>query len=362
MGLTEGLTESQIVERASGRRPGESRRVKLGVEERSFASFRAGEWDDFAEATGGSFLGSWRVINVRRLFGRVRLFNFLLVEGTQEPRKIGQCAVLVHNGKVSFLDKIQLAGAYQQLSRKCLDLVMRRFGNVAYSYGSQWNDEAEFDLGGIERFEVGSRIFHLDLIDCGKWADFAAYRRGVSENIRRDYKKAKDAGTVVKTSVGLAAMRDLFALVAMRGHMMRRNTESFSHVFDYLLHAAKLLVLGQRGFIITGKVKGRCYAAFFGAEVGDRLYYISGGTRSSRLGVGSYLLLTLIERWFAKHPTGKLLMGDCGTACDQPIHNCGNLLYRRKLRVRSVHGVNFHLKPKPEASGNGNFTAANERP
>jgi hypothetical protein len=334
---------------------------KLTVAERSFSSLRQEEWDDFAVASGGSFLGSWRVINARRLLGRVKLFDFLLPDGARGPRKVGQCAVQVRNGKVTFLDKIQLAAAQQHLSRRCLDLVVRQFGGVAYAYGSQWNDEDGFDLGGIQQFDIGSRTFHLDLIDCGRWADFAAYRRGVSENIRRDYKKAKDAGTVVKTSVGLAAMCDLFALVAMRGHMMRRNKRRFSHVFDYFLHAAKLLVLGQRGFIITGKIKGRCYAAFFGAEVGDRLYYISGGTRNSRLGVGSYLFLTLIERWFSKYPTGKLLMGDCGTACDHPIHNCGNLLYRRKLRVRSVNGVNFHLKPKP-AGGNGNFTAANEHP
>lgn len=333
---------------------------ELMLAKRSFSSLRQEGWDDFAVVSGGSFLGSWRVINARRFLGRVKLFDFLLRDGAAAPRKIGQCAVQLGRGKVTFLDKIQLAPAHQHLSRRCLDLVVRQFGIVAYVYGSQWNDEDGFDLGGIQEFEIGSRTFHLDLVDCARWADFEAYRRGVSENIRRDYKKAKEAATVVKMSVGLLAMRDLFALVSMRGHMMRRNKHSFSYALDYLLHAAKLLVLGPGGFIMTAKTNGRCHAAFFGAELGDRLYYISGGTRSSRLGVGSYLFLSLIERLFSKHPTGKLLMGDCGTACDHPIHTCGNLLYRRKLRVRSVNGVNFQLKPK-RGEGNGSLTAENER-
>ncbi len=347
--LHQGLVESQ---EALGAPAGAALQngTQLTVTERTFSSIRREEWDALAEASGGSFLGSWRVIKARRVLGRVKLFDFLLTDGNGAQRKVGQCAVLVGDRRITFLDKIQLGAPQQYLRRRCFDLLVREFGAVAYAYGSQWNDEDGFDLGGIQQFDVGSRTFHLDLIDCGNWADFAAYRREVSENIRRDYKKAKEAAAVVKTSFGLAALRDVFALVVMRGHMMRRNKQPFSHVRDYLLHAAKVLVLGRRGFIITGRVKGRCYAAFFGAEVGDRLYYISGGTRNSRLGVGSYLFLTLIERWFAKYPKGKLLMGDCGTACDHPIHTCGNLLYRRKLRVRSVNGLNFHLKPKPVAA------------
>ncbi len=64
---------------------------KLVVAERSFSSLRGEEWDDFAVASGGSFLGSWRVINARRLLGRVKLFDFLLPDGTDVRRKVGQC-------------------------------------------------------------------------------------------------------------------------------------------------------------------------------------------------------------------------------------------------------------------------------
>lgn len=315
--------------------------------ERSFASFREEEWDDFAHACGGSFLGSWRVIQTRRLTGRVKLFDFMLEDGDRPAQKVGQCAVLAGKGKVRFLDKIQILAGQQHLSRACLDSVVRHFGEVSYEYGSHWNEEDRFDFAGFLQFEVNNKTFHLDVIDFADWADFGAYRRGVSENIRRDYRKAKDAAVVVRTRCGLAALRDLFGLVAMRAHMMRRNKQRFSRVFDFFLHAAKLVVLGQEGFITTGKIRRKCYAAFFGAAVGNRLYYISGGTRSNHLGVGSYLFLTLIESWFAKHPAGKVLIGDCRRS--SPIHDSGNLLYRRKLRVRSVNGVEFQLTPRQSA-------------
>jgi hypothetical protein len=312
---------------------------------RSFSSYHGDEWNSFARASGGSFLGSWRVVRARRLFGRVKLFDFLLV-GARTPLKVGQCAVVVADGKVTFLDKIQLIAAQKHLSGQCLKLVAQHLGAGTYYYGSHWNDEDRFDFTSVPDFVVDEKIFHIDLIDFRDWADFRAYCRGVSENVRRDYRKAKDAAAVVKTRFGLAALRDLFALVTMRAHTMSRNKQHFSRVLDYFLHAVKLAVLGKNGFITTGRIKGRCYSAFFGAQVGSKLYYISGGTRENRLGVGSYLFLTLIEHWFSEHPTGMLLLGDCPGFSDQAIHTYGNSLYRRKLRVRSINGVEFQLKLK----------------
>ena len=262
---------------------------------------------------------------------------------------MGQCAVHVGRRKVTFLDKIQLLPSHRHLNRRCFDFVMRQFGDVAYKYGSRWNDEDEFDFERMSRFDVDSTIFHVDLIEFRDWPDFAAYRRGVSENIRRDYKKAKEVGAIVKTDYGLKGFRDLFALIAMRRHMIRRNNLSVSRILDYLSHAGRILVLGKKSFVTTVKINGKVYAAFFGVEVGSRLYYISGGTRRNHLGAGSYLFLTLIESWFSKHPKGEFLMGDCPESFENPEHDGGNVLYRRKLRVRSVNGVEFRLTPKQTA-------------
>lgn len=322
--------------------------LKLTLMQRSFSSFRPAEWDNFARAGGGSFLGLWRVVNVHRFCGRVRLFDFLLADGTY-TQKVGQCAVRISKRKVAFLDRIHLLVGYEHLNRGCLDLITQQCGHVMYRYGSHWNNESHFDLSSLQHFDVSKNFFHIDVIDFNDWADYTAYFRAVSENIRRDYKKAREAAPVVKINRGIRALRDLPALMAMRRQMIRRNKLSSSRVLDFLLHAAKLVALGQNGLVVTAKIRGTCYAAFFGAQVGNRLYYISGGTRSNRLGVGSYLFLTLIEHWFSQHSNGQLLMGDCSTLPDSPMHDCGSLLYRRKLRVRSVNGVEFELMPKPFA-------------
>ena len=142
---------------------------ELIVEERSFSSFRADEWDKFAAACGESFLGSWGVVKARRFFGRVRLFDFVLTGGSGPRQKVGQCAVHVGRRKVTFLDKIQLLPSHRHLNRRCFDFVMRQFGDVAYKYGSRWNDEDEFDFERMSRFDVDSTIFHVDLIEFRDW-------------------------------------------------------------------------------------------------------------------------------------------------------------------------------------------------
>jgi Acetyltransferase (GNAT) domain len=185
--------------------------------------------------------------------------------------------------------------------------------------------------------------FHIDLIDCSDWPDFATYRRTISENIRRDYRKAQQTSARVETRQG-AAFRDIIALAKLRRYVMRKNGVAFSLFPDLFEHAAKLLVLGQEGFISTGRVDGKCLAAFIGTEFGGSLFYHAGGTRDNRLGVGSHLFLTLIEHWFAAHPNGRILIGDCPGTWDPSAYTHGAMLYRRKLRVRALDGLRFTIK------------------
>jgi hypothetical protein len=318
----------------------------LKITERSYSSYQENEWDIFARGSFGSFLGSWRVITARRLFGAVRFFDFILSEGSSAYHKVGQCALLIDAQSVTFLDRIHLIPAQRDLRDQCLALVAQQFGARSYNYGSHWNEEEYSPDPAVCGFATGAfidRPFQIDVIDFRRWADFNAYHRAVSENIRRDYRKARNVATSVRTRFGLAAARDLGALVAMRACMMRKNKERFSLMFDFFLHAAKLAILGKDGFITTARINGRCYSAFFGAKFGHNIYYISGGTRQNRLGAGSYMLLTLIETWFSENPTGKILMGESASPSDENAYNGGDLLYRRKLRTRPVNGVKFQL-------------------
>ena len=89
---------------------------------------------------------------------------------------------------------------------------------------------------------------------------------------------------------------------------------------------------------------GRAQAAFFGVRFGSGFYYVSGGTADKCEGFGSYLFLTLLQRWFAEQPRGKLYLGVTEPGYVTETYTRGNLLYRRKLRAVSVPGTAFTLE------------------
>lgn len=116
----------------------------LKITERPYSSYQGTEWDAFARDSSGSFLGSWRVITARRLFGAVRFFDFILSDGSSAHHKIGQCALLIGAQSVTFLDRIHLISAQTDQRDQCLALVVQKFGDRNYYYGSQWNEKEYF--------------------------------------------------------------------------------------------------------------------------------------------------------------------------------------------------------------------------
>ena len=152
---------------------------------------------------------------------------------------------------------------------------MTRCGAATYAYGSPWNHEARCLASAAAAWPEGKLVeggLRLDCVDFAAWPDFAAYRRAVSENIRRDYKKAAAASPTVVTRRGAAAYRDVPGLVALRRQVMIRKGESFSGMFDTPKHALKLLCLRDDAFISTIEADGVRQAAFFGVRFGNRIY------------------------------------------------------------------------------------------
>jgi hypothetical protein len=314
------------------------------LHERPISSVDPEAWDRLAVASGGSFLGGWRVIRAERVRSTVRVFG-VVSTAAGVPVTIGQCAVAAAGRRFRFLDRIHLLPAHAHAWRRVLDEVVARCGPGIYSYGSAWNHEGRaVDLADPPAGRFADDGLRLDCIDFAAWADFAAYRRAVSENLRRDYKKAAAASPIVTTRRGLDGCRDVPALVALRRQVMRRNAEPFSSVVDGPKHALKLMCLGDDAFISTVEACGRPRAAFFGVRFGDRLYYVAGGTEDKCEGFGSYLFLTLIEGWFAEHPRGALYLGVTEPGFVPETYTRGNLLYRRKLRATSVDGTSFTLQ------------------
>lgn len=304
------------------------------------------EWDRFVIASGGSFLGSFKVIRAERFLHRVRIFE-LQVGSSTGVETIGRCAVTVAGGRVRFLDRLHLLPTHEDRWAEGLQRVLEQCGADSCVYGSLWNHESRCPEAAArilpDRRLVDSPL-RIDAVAFGEWKDFAAYRRGVSENIRRDYKKAAADNPVVVMRQGLAACRDVARLVRLRGQVLRRNGERFSIVRDAPRHFLKLLCMGDDAFIATVEALGRRQAAFFGVRFGDAFYYLGGGTEDRAHGFGSYLFMTLIERWFDEHPRGTLYLGSEPRDIDAESYTQGNLLYRRKLRAGWVPGTAFTLR------------------
>jgi hypothetical protein len=309
--------------------------------ERDLGSVDGVAWDVFVQSCDASFLGSWRVVRANRVLNSVRVFEFFA--GQPGPQKVGQCAVAIGRGRVRFIDRLHLLPEYSSLWEGCLRAVVEQCGPALYEYGSGWNREnhgpTSLEVPGFETRLSEGRFFHIDFVDFSRWGSFAAYRQDVSENIRRDYKKAVAAGARLETYRGLAAVPQVPLLVRLRRVVMERNDEPFSLLPDLGRHALKLLCIGDIAFISTAWVDRRCQAAFFGVRFGGDMYYLAGGTEAQSTGCGSFLFLTLIEQGFESGPNWKLYLGQ-QRAVD-PTYTRGNHLYRRKLRATSVTGTAF---------------------
>jgi hypothetical protein len=309
--------------------------------ERLFDAVDPVAWDRFVLASGGSFMGGWKVIAAEGITRAVRIFE-IISSGT----KIAQCAVAITHRRARFLDRLHILPAEAHQWAWCVQAVIDRCGAASYRYGSFWNHERRCpralatSLGGAR---VIDGAFGVDRIDFSAWRDFAAYRRGISENIRRDYKKAASSSPLIVTRRGIAAVRDVPGLVRLRHEVMRRNREPFSAMSDGPRHVLKLLALGDDAFISTVSADRVLHGSFFGVRFGDGIYYLGGGTSDRSQGFGSYLFLTLIEAWFAAHPRGSLYLGENIPNVDPSTYTTGNLLYRRKLRAEVIPGTMFRL-------------------
>jgi hypothetical protein len=317
--------------------------ASLMLVEQSFNAVEPGEWDRFVQQCRASFLCSWKVVCAERLRRRVLLFELHVRSSPGVTHKVGQCALSVARGRVKFLDRLQLLPTHDHLWERGIHLLIERCGPATYEYGSLWNQENRRLLAAPRTASIKDDIFQIDRINFAEWPDFAAYRRAVSENVRRDYKKAAAASAAVVVRAGTAALGELGSFVRLRREVMRRNKEPHSTPADFGRHALKLLCLGTDAFIATVRTRDGCHAAFFGAQFGDSFYYLAGGTEDRCQGFGSFLFLTLLERWFAERPGGVLYLGSHIGEPTSRTYTGGNLLYRRKLRATSMAGASFTL-------------------
>ena len=330
---------------------------------RSWREVTPTDWDDFLSRTGGSFLGAANVIRLRRLVSRVSVYDFETTDHASGNNiMIARCAVIIRKQEVIFLDRIHILPEFHPLWPACFREIVNQLGEKNYVYGSLWNQEDPSWIGfdDYQVIRTPKKSFHIDVVAAGEYHDFAQYFAAVSKNVQRDYNKAQRSGVMsLDIRRGAAALALLRHVLACREQVKARNGAGFEHarswVSDYIGIAAKMLISRDRGVIAVAKFGASPLAAFVGIEFGNRLYYITGGTKSNKEGAGSFLILSLVKSLFDKSPRGQLVLGFTAGSKRPEEYETGAHLYRRKIRAKATSGVYEMFSVK--ALVNGSHTA-----
>src|SRR5690349_24344549 len=126
----------------------------VALHERALHTIDPVAWDRFVVASGGSFLGSWKVIRTESLLRTVRVFD--LFSAAAPTVKIGQCAIAVSRRRARFLDRLHLLPEHAGLWEHGVRQTIARCGTATYAYGSPWNHEHRCLTSLNERWPGGA--------------------------------------------------------------------------------------------------------------------------------------------------------------------------------------------------------------
>ncbi len=283
------------------------------------SSAPATEWDGFAQRCQASFRCSHRGSRAwqfaHHFFHRMCRLD-LCVDGTRGPIKVGQCAVGIGRRRSVFSDGLHLLPEHAHLWSSAMSAALARLGPATYLYGSPWSLEVPREtalsrLAGVRVDGVESTT--VDAIDFSRWATFDGYRRAVSENVRRNAKKAAvnyPGLVIVEGGGGIGGARRYLASVGLRRAMFRRKGLDRSTLLMAIRSAARLWSVGRHGRLAYLTDGGELLAFHMGIGFGRDWSYLEGAARPDAVGVSWNLHMRLAERVYEQSGgRGRFVMG-----------------------------------------------------
>ncbi|PWC35995.1 hypothetical protein TSO352_12480 [Azospirillum sp. TSO35-2] len=303
-------------------------------------------WDDFAQRCRASFPSAGIMVRLNRLRGRVLAMEFFLDQPDGPDRKIGQCALAIRGAKRIFLDSLILAPGCKDFWHDCFALAIATAGPGHYRYGSNWTVETDYPgkilaiPGVVPTGDVGG---YQDVVDFRRWASFEEYVKGVSANIRRNVAAVEKMSEPprIEEYRGLAIFRAMHHLSLLRRAVLAKRGVRINLVTDYLARAVKIVIFRRYARMTLLRHGGKVHSVFYGIAYGPTLHYNAGATLPEINGLGPYMFIHLIRRWFGEHPDGRLLMGFVDGRGIDDKDRSGPLLFRQKLRAMSCDGGPF---------------------
>lgn len=304
-------------------------------------NIRDKDWDDFASRCGASFrcarraLAAWQFDH--HIIHRIRLLQ-IHREEAGGSRKIAQCAVGIGRKRRVFADSLQILPEYKDLWPEVMRAVLAHLGPGTYHYGSQWNLEAPREeilarLPGVTVRHV--EAITLDVVDFRQWPSWEAYFRQISNNAKRNARKARDnyADLSLVMSSGLRSFREWRSLYELKTMLAHRKSISLSKAKSALRFFMRLYALGTRNFTALVQAGGENMAAFSGIDFGANTYFLEAGSRDANNGTSWHLLLGMMARAFERSPTGCFVMG---AQYESEPRDEGLAFSRRQVRVQRL--------------------------
>lgn len=190
--------------------------------------------------------------------------------------------------------------------------VLAALGTGEYCYG--WELSLEPPRGdqitalpGVEAELVEPLI--VQYVDFSGWPDWDQYWRSVSENSRRNYKKAVAnlPGLTITRYSGLSLFAAAPRLAQLRRQSLSRKDKKTAIAGDLL----RILLRGLRGGYIQLVADGEtAYAALSAEAFAGKTYYFEGGTVQDNKGAGWYLLLEALKHVYGADRTARFIMGN----------------------------------------------------
>lgn len=251
--------------------------TRVSVSEIRLSQFDRQAWDRNAARSGASMRSAFAHLHglgLKFLFrGAPKLFHVYL-EADGERTQIGQYTLIFRGDSRVFYDGLHLYPEYRGLWAAAMTAVLADAGPGTYEYGWQWMPEPPREaelrtIPGVTLTHV--RPILVQGVDFANWPDWDAYYRDISENIRRNARKAEKLHGDLKFTLvtGLAALTKVPALVAMRGDMYRRKQLAFNPLRIFAGYVTSILACPAQASIGVVTSGGRTLAIQNNVEFAD---------------------------------------------------------------------------------------------
>ena len=234
--------------------------------------------------------------------------------GGQEER-IGHFIVTRRKGTRYFYDGVCLREQDQRYWADVVAMVLEAYGPGRFEYGWEWSLEPcrEDELRRVSGVSItGVRNITVHAIDFAAWRSWEGYKASVSENVRRNARKALVQCPQIRLAYrrGLLSLLDIPKLTLLRRAMYLRKGLPFRPLRIGLGYLAGALLYSGDDLLVSAKVGRKTIAINRFTRFGHLTYFRDGASiNSAGRRLVWYLMLTILGRFYGQAPHGKVLMG-----------------------------------------------------